>query len=108
MPNGNDKDWYRLLAAVDGFRVRHDRWPTRVRVLPSALDAFQNHLFSPEAFTRLSKKLSVVADGSPMIAEDDEGRSYSYGAEGGPADAPDPRASDWLGVEPDRMDPHGW
>jgi hypothetical protein len=108
MPNGNDKDWHRLLAAVEGFRLRHDGWPTRVRVFDSTLDTFRNHLFSPEAFERLSRTLAIVADGSPMVAEDDDGRTYSYGAEGGPDVPTEPRAAAWLAVEPDRMDPLGW
>jgi len=28
MPNGDDKNWVRLCAALDGFFGRYGRWPT--------------------------------------------------------------------------------
>jgi hypothetical protein len=102
MPNGHDKNWIRLLGAIDGFRVRYDAWPTRVRIFSASLADIRDHLFSPELYAKLTQKLDLIANEAPMVAEDDDGNSYSYGAEGFPSKRPNPSARDWLGVEPDR------
>jgi hypothetical protein len=39
-----------------------------------------------------------VEDDAPMVAEDDEGRSYNYGAEGFTKSRPDISAREWLGL----------
>src|SRR5215207_6719124 len=100
MPNGGDKNWVRLCAAVDGFRARYGAWPTKVRMFPAVLDNLRNHVFDPPSFACLESKLNLVEDDAAMIAEDEEGRSYNYGAEGFPKVEPDMRAQDWLGVKP--------
>jgi hypothetical protein len=100
MPNGWDKNWVRLCAAVDGFRARYGTWPTRVRMSPAMLENLRKHIFDPISFAQLESKLKLVGDEAPMIAEDEEGRSYSYGAEGFTKVEPDIRARDWLGVKP--------
>src|SRR5262249_16177409 len=48
MPNGHDKNWVRLCAAIDGFRVRYGHWPMRVRIFPISLADIRDHLFTPE------------------------------------------------------------
>jgi hypothetical protein len=102
MPNGHDKNWIRLLGAIDGFRARYDAWPTRVRIFPASLSDIRDHLFSPELYAKLTQKVQLIADEAPMVAEDDAGNSYSYGDEGFPSKRSSPSARDWLGVEPDR------
>jgi hypothetical protein len=102
MPNGHDKNWIRLLGAIDGFRVRYGAWPTRVRIFPASLSNIRDHLFSAGLYAKLTQKVQLIADEAPFVAEDDAGNSYSYGAEGFPAKRPNPSARDWLGVEPDR------
>lgn len=100
MPNGHDKNWVRLLGAIGGFRWKYRRWPRRVRMFPGALHNIQRDLFTPEAFAKLTEKIELIPEeGAPMVAEDDEGNSYSYGAEG--FAPPDIHPRDWLGVEPD-------
>jgi hypothetical protein len=32
VPNGYDRDWVRFCMAVRGFRAKHGRWPTRMRL----------------------------------------------------------------------------
>ena len=96
MPNGIDKNWYRMCAAINGFRARYGSWPTKIHLPEGAIQ----QLFSDETFARLEKVLTFVYDGSPFIAEDDLGRSYNYGQEGF-FDPPDIRAHEWLKVEPD-------
>jgi hypothetical protein len=100
MPNGDDKNLIRLLGAIEGFRVRHGTWPTRVRIYPRMLQNIREHLLSPESFAKLTEKVQLIADEAPVVAEDDQGNSYSYGAEGFLASSPDPRARDWLGLSP--------
>ena len=34
MPNGADKNFVRLCAALNGFRLRYGKWPTRVVIYP--------------------------------------------------------------------------
>lgn len=97
MPNGIDKNWYRLCAAIDSFRMRYGSWPTRIRTFEDALEK----LFTENSFARLKEKLDFVYDGSPFIAEDDQGNSHNYGKEGFIKGQPDVSAREWLGVEPD-------
>ena len=101
MANGFDKNFMRLCGAVNGFRVTHGIWPTRVRLFPGALEDLQRNVFSPESFAKLTAKLDLVADEAPMIAEDDAGQRYSYGDQGFPDENPEPDAHQWLGVIPD-------
>ena len=99
MPNGHDRNWIRLCAAVDGFRARYGKWPSRIRLHPLCLDDLRD-MFAPDDFRHLSQSLELIADDSPFIAEDTDGRSYSYGDEGFSETEPDMRASHWLGIEP--------
>ena len=100
MPNGHDKNWVRLCGAVDGFNVRYGRWPTRVRLFPTQLSDIRDYLFSPEDYARIIAKVTLVPDRVPMIAEDDSGATYNYGAEGFPQTSPNPSAREWFGVVP--------
>ena len=29
VPNGDDKNWVRLCGAIDGFRVKYVKWPSK-------------------------------------------------------------------------------
>ena len=101
MPNGHDKNWVRLCAAINGFRGHYRRWPTRIRMSPLSLKDLRNHLFSKHDFCRIEAKVKLVSDeGAGMIAEDGSGASYSYGDEGFPNSVPAPSAIDWLKVKP--------
>lgn len=102
MPNGDDKNWIRLCAAIDGFRARYGAWPTRVRLFSACVENLRNDLFSPEAYARLTTRLEFVADDASMVAEDDSGRSYDYSMQGFSKSPPDIPAQQWLGVAPDR------
>jgi hypothetical protein len=100
MPNGHDKNWVRLCAAIDGFRSRYGRWPNRVRLSPLSLGDF-DFLFTPADLTRIISKVALIADDeAAFVAEDDSGGSYNYGEEGFPKRARKPRAAEWLGVTP--------
>ena len=99
MPNGHDKNWVRFCAAVDGFRLKHGDWPTRLRVFPGALESLEA-LFSNEDFRRIQSIIALVADeeGS-FIAEDDQGRQHNYGQVGFPPDRPIPSTRDYFRYE---------
>ncbi len=101
MPNGFDKNWVRLCAAVDGFFQRHGHWPSSVIMRPEVLDDLREDVFSEETFRVLSSKLELVPGEAPIVAEDAEGNHYSYGHDGFPSSRPSPSAQEWLGVRAD-------
>ena len=100
MPNGHDKNWIRLCGAIDGFRVRYGRWPTRVRIYPESLAEIRDILFTRHDYAKIEAKVALIPDDAPIIAENDSGMSYSYGDEGFPDKSPTPSAAEWLGVHP--------
>ena len=101
MPNGEIKNWVRLCSTINGFRSKYKCWPNRIRLYKQIHeDLF--YIFSPQSFTKLEEKVKFIIDDSPIIvAEDDEGRSYSYGEEDSVKIIPDIDAREWLGIEPD-------
>ncbi len=103
MPNGESRNWIRCIGAIEGFRVRHGKWPSRVRVSRFLWQELQERLTAKE-WAILNSKIDLVPDGSPMIAEDDSGNSYSYGKEGFSKMKPEIRAEEWLGVYPQYED----
>jgi len=105
MPNGDDKNWVRLCAAIDGFRMRYGRWPKRVRMHALMLGDFY-HIFTPADFAKIAHKVELITDGSQMVADDSKGASYNYGEEGFPSERPKPNAAEWLGVTPKHPDSH--
>lgn len=103
MPNGVDKNWVRLCCALEGFHAVHGHWPIRVRVYPESLRDLKRHLFRPATWRRITERIAFVADKeAPFIAEDAEGRRFSYGTDGVPGQATPVSAEEWLGVSPDR------
>lgn len=100
MPNGHDRNWVRICAAIDGFRLRYGRWPTRVRLLPATLADIRENVFRPKDYAKIIAKVDLIPDDSGIIAEDDVGGSYSYGESGFPPSRPDPPAKEWFGIKP--------
>jgi hypothetical protein len=85
MPNGSDKNYVRICGAVDGFRARYGRWPTTARLWPGCIEDLR-HCLSEAGFARLAECLKLVEDeGATVMVEDEEGRSYDYGALGFPS-----------------------
>ena len=108
MPNGGDKNWVRLCAAIDGFRVRYGRWPKRVRVMPVSFDDLVGHVLTPTGFALVSSYVELVPeDEAAMIAEDGTGAEYNYGQQGFPEAEADPPTRDWFGEAVLRPD-LGW
>ena len=99
MPSGHDKNWV-LCAATDGFRAHHGLWPTRVGIFPASFSDIREHPFTPDNYARITAKVALNTDVSPMVAEDDSGGSYNYGQEGFPPQRPTAGAAEWLSVRP--------
>jgi len=107
MPNGADRNWIRVLAAVDGFFATHGHWPSRVRLPRPALENLQNDLFTPASWQRLTERIEFIPDESAgMIAEDESGNVYNFGRQGFPRSRPALPADEWLSVSPDA--PHAY
>jgi hypothetical protein len=100
MPNGGDRNWTRLLLAIAGFRVRYGCWPSRIRIMPNCLDDLKE-ILSQDELTKVEEKVKLIPDEyGQFLAEDDFGRIFHYGIEKFPANSPDIRPEDWLGVFP--------
>jgi hypothetical protein len=97
MPNGHGRNLSRLMMALEGFRALHGHWPKRVRLEQGYIDDFQN-LLTGKGYQQLISKLSLVPDSlDGMRAEDDQGNSFTYGADPSPEIPADVKSFDWLG-----------
>ncbi len=101
MPNGFDKNWWRLCAAIDGLYVSHGKWPSRVLLFPLAIEDLKTNVFTKESFAKLTSRLDLVPSESPMVAQDDDGNQYSYDEQGFPEIKPSLSTEEWLGLQPD-------
>ena len=80
MPNGSDKNYYRLKATIAGFRARYGEWPGRVRVWPDYLQTLYAML-PAGGWSRLVRKLDLVAADPeaqpvPFVAEGAAGERF--------------------------------
>src|SRR5438034_169908 len=105
MPNGGDKNWVRVCAAIDGFRVRYGRWPKRVRVMPASYVDLVSYVLTPLGYALVSAFVKLVPEEeAAMIADDESGAQFNYGKEGFPRSNPDPPTREWFGeaiLQPD-------
>lgn len=102
MPNGYDRNWVRLRAAIEGFRARYGKWPTHARLDPGYVVNLREHVFSEAAWSEIEAALEIIEVDDGLEVTGEEGERYSYRDEGFPEGAPDRRAEEWLGVAPDR------
>ena len=100
MPNGIDKNWIRLCGAIDGFQIRYNHWPTKVRLGLIYYEDIKS-IFKPDNFNKLKNKLQFIIDDAHIVAEDDDGRTYDYSKEGFVKLKPPLQAKEWLGIKPD-------
>ena len=98
MPNGGDKNFIRLCAALDDFKQRFGEWPARVVTYPMCIEDLRDHVLEPGEFDKVIEKIEVVEGEVGFRAEDDAGNVYDYGNEGFPERRPEPNAERWLGV----------
>ena len=101
MPNGDPRNWFRLINAIAGFRVTYGHWPTRLRIYSPFVDDLDGHVFDPVAFQELNRKLEIIRDPEAFNAEDDVGNVFRYAEDGWPATETDREATEqWLGIRP--------
>lgn len=93
MPNGHDKNFIRLCAAIDGFRAKYGAWPTKA-LLPEIVQRDLRALLGPELDRRLRQMLPFEASEEVAVA-DDRGHVFRYGTG---VNAHGPRAAEWLGI----------
>jgi Holliday junction resolvase RusA-like endonuclease len=99
MPNGEDRNWRRLITSVNGYRARYETWPSTIRLGQLELDDLRDNLFSPRRWARIAAKLRFVVE--PDVAFVSEGHEGSSEYAPDVLARPDISAEDWLGVEPD-------
>jgi hypothetical protein len=90
MPNGGDRNFIRLCAAIDGYRLRYGAWPTSVRLSLSAIEDLRDHVLGKAAFEKAEIRIRFISDYA----------SYNYGKEGFPNRILDISAKEWLGISP--------
>jgi hypothetical protein len=76
MPNGADKNFVRLCAALNGFCMRYGSWPSRVVIHPISLENLRENVLSPEDFRTVAGKVTLFEGGAGFRAEDDQGNRY--------------------------------
>jgi uracil-DNA glycosylase family 4 len=90
------------MAIINGFRVRYKSWPSKIR-LPKPILIDLKTLFREQTFAKIEDRLELIVDNTPIVAEDEYGRTYSYGEQGFPEHHPEIGAKEWLGIQPDRI-----
>lgn len=70
MPNGVDKNYWRLAIACAAFRERYGIWPTEARVAPIVLWDF-GQIFDDRNFELLCSRLQFRTTGRTHIAVGD-------------------------------------
>jgi hypothetical protein len=99
MPNGDDKNWVRVCAAIDGFRILYGRWPKRVRMMPISYVDLVSHVLTPLGFALVSSYVELIPEeDAEMIADDDSGAEYCYGRQESPSGEVEPTAWEWFGA----------
>jgi len=97
-----DRNFIRLLAALDGFKERHGNWPPRVVVESRTLERL--HEFLGDRFMReVQRKVELAAGPAGFRAEGNGGAYYDYGKEGFPDSRPTPSAQEWLDLPLDQV-----
>lgn len=100
MPNGAEKNWIRLLAAVDGYWQRYGAWPTHVVLPEVCLADLRDHILSTDDFVRLRSVITLEVEEDRFAATDGADRAYDYMSEGFPEIRPNVSAIDWLRMTP--------
>lgn len=98
MPNGVDKNYWRLVMACALYRAQYGAWPTEARVAPIVLWDY-GQIFDPENFERLCARLRFRTTMHAHIAVGNGKAHLVYGSQ---EEQPDPRlieeADAWFGV----------
>jgi len=100
MPNGSDAYWIRLCMAINGFKGKYGKWPTKVR-LRSGLISIINGILGGKSFAILEKHIELIPDEEflEISAEDNIGHQFIYGKDMDEYQEPDTSIKDWLGID---------
>jgi hypothetical protein len=102
MPNGDDRNWARICAAVDGFRGRHGHWPTGIRLPPTYFENVVGHVLNPAGFALVSSVFEFIPDNDlaedvAIIAVGEAGAEFRYGEEENAGRTPEPSTGAFFG-----------
>jgi hypothetical protein len=97
MPNGDDRGWVMLCAAIDIFRVRYGRWPGRVCVQRRFLGILRTHVFTTEGFAVVASVIDFAERETPgIVVAGADGESCDYKGQC-PNPHPDPTTGEFFG-----------
>ena len=69
----------RIVAAINGYRNKHEKWPCRVLMNADMSDAIQTQVMTPLGWTMLERKVELVKiDEGTVIAEGNDGTRFEY------------------------------
>ena len=77
MPNGADRNFVRFIRCIETFKLKFNKWPTKIRLDNSFIRELQAVL-SYDDYKRLNDKITLIPDDSNpfdgmYVAKDDEG-----------------------------------
>lgn len=74
----------RVRICLESFRERHGQWPSRLHLSRGAHRLLLDVHLTPLGYSALSSRVHLIVspyEDGPLIAEDERGRSFNYGAE---------------------------
>lgn len=107
MPNGESKNWVRLLITLSHFRLIYNSWPTSIYLYESFIKELSDKLLEKD-FKKLKSKIKLIPNEiNPFLAFDAFGNKYDY-SRGTPQPPKTERPADvlsWLDInEPNYFD----
>lgn len=104
MPNGVDKNLYRLATSVATYRAKFGAWPTNARFNPLTLWDLAN-ILEEESFLRLADLMELRTQKDPPISVGGPPGVVRYGVDESVGAQED--ALRWLGLKVRRELQHG-
>lgn len=78
MPNGESKNWIRLLITLEDFWLLYNCWPTTIHLYGFFIEELREML-SENDFEKLQSKIKLIPDdNNPFLAVDESGNKYDY------------------------------
>lgn len=73
----------RLMEAINGFRTKHGRWPSKVQVDETTIAHLATVSLTPLGLFLLQSRLELaIGEPDRILALGDEGEVFDYGEEG--------------------------
>ena len=91
----------RLIEAVNGFRTKHGRWPSKIQAEEATIAYLATVSLTPLSFFLLQSKLEVIiGEQGRILALGDGNEVFDYGEDGW-QESDDHRhdAMHWLGLD---------